>query len=80
LNLWRKRRELLLAYIFLILQARSLNRVKYWQLAMTRLPIPVPAKVGDTVIYKKWGGNEVKIKGVEYLFAKFDDILAVVTA
>ena len=39
-----------------------------------------PAKVGDTVIYKKWGGNEVKIKGVEYLFAKFDDILAVVTA
>lgn len=39
-----------------------------------------PAKVGDVVIYKKWGGNEVKIKGVEYLFAKFDDILAVVTA
>lgn len=39
-----------------------------------------PAKVGDIVIYKKWGGNEVKIKGVEYLFAKFDDILAVVTA
>ncbi len=37
-----------------------------------------PAKVGDIVIYKKWGGNEVKIKGVEYLFAKFDDILAVV--
>src|SRR3989344_9057706 len=22
-----------------------------------------PAKVGDIVIYKKWGGNEVKIKG-----------------
>lgn len=39
-----------------------------------------PAKVGDVVIYKKWGGNEVKIRGVEYLFAKFDDILAVVTA
>lgn len=38
-----------------------------------------PAKVGDIVIYKKWGGNEVKIEGVEYLFAKFDDILAVVT-
>jgi chaperonin GroES len=39
-----------------------------------------PAKVGDTVIYKKWGGNEVKIDGVEYLFSKFEDILAVVTA
>jgi chaperonin GroES len=39
-----------------------------------------PAKVGDVVIYKKWGGNEVKIDEVEYLFAKFEDILAVVTA
>ncbi len=36
-----------------------------------------PAKVGDCVIYKKWGGNEVKIDGKEYLFAKFEDILAV---
>lgn len=37
-----------------------------------------PAKKGDKVVYKKWGGNEVKIDGVDYLFAKFDDILAVV--
>jgi len=36
-----------------------------------------PAKVGDIVIYKKWGGNEVKIGNVEYLFSKFEDILAV---
>ncbi len=36
-----------------------------------------PCKVGDTVIYKKWGGNEVKIDGVEYLFSKFEDVLAV---
>ena len=36
-----------------------------------------PAKVGDIVIYKKWGGNEVKIAGKEYLFAKFEDILAI---
>lgn len=35
-----------------------------------------PAKVGDTVIYKKWGGNEVKIEGIEYLFVKFEDVLA----
>lgn len=39
-----------------------------------------PAKVGDVVIYKKWGGNEVKIEGKEYLFAKFEDILAVEAA
>lgn len=36
-----------------------------------------PVKVGDIVIYKKWGGNEVKVDGVKYLFAKFDDILAI---
>lgn len=36
-----------------------------------------PAKVGDIVVYKKWGGNEVKIDGKEYLFSKFEDILAI---
>lgn len=39
---------------------------------------PAPAKVGDTVIYKKWGANEVKLDGVDYLFVKFDDVLAIV--
>lgn len=39
--------------------------------------IKAPAKKGDFVIYKKWGGNEVKIDGIEYLFAKFEDILAI---
>lgn len=39
-----------------------------------------PAKVDDMVLYKKWGGNEVKIEGKEYLFVKFEDILAVETA
>ncbi len=38
---------------------------------------PAPCRVGDTVIYKQWGGNEVKIEGKEYLFVKFEDILAV---
>lgn len=36
-----------------------------------------PARVGDTVLYKKWGGNEVKIEGREYLFVKFEDVLAI---
>lgn len=36
-----------------------------------------PAKAGDVVIYKKWGGNEVKIGNTEYLFSKFEDILAI---
>ena len=34
-------------------------------------------KKGDKVIYKKWGGNEVKSEGKEYLIVKFEDILAV---
>jgi chaperonin GroES len=33
-------------------------------------------KVGDTVIYKKWGGNDVKIDDTEYQFLKVEDILA----
>ena len=36
-----------------------------------------PAKLNDVVLYKKWGGNEVKIEGKEYLFVKFEDVLAV---
>lgn len=37
----------------------------------------IPCKVGDIVIYKKWGGNEVKVGNIEYLFVKFEDVLAV---
>ena len=35
--------------------------------------------IGDTVIYKKWGGDEVKfdISGKELMFVKFEDILAI---
>jgi len=38
-----------------------------------------PAGKGDKVIYKKWGGNEVKFDNKEYLFVKFEDILAVIS-
>lgn len=37
-----------------------------------------PAKKGDLVVYKKWGGNEVTIKGQELQFLKFEDVLALV--
>lgn len=40
--------------------------------------VKAPVKVGDKVIYKKWGGNEVMISDVEYQFLKFDDMLAIV--
>jgi len=35
-------------------------------------------KKGDKILYKKWGGNEVKIESKEYLFVKEEDILAIV--
>ncbi len=40
--------------------------------------IPVDVKVGDTVIYSKYGGTEVKIEGEEHLILRADDIYAVV--
>ena len=41
-------------------------------------PIEFSVTVGQTVMYKKWGGNEVKVDGKEWLIVKNDDILAVV--
>ena len=40
--------------------------------------IKAPVKIGDKVLYKKWGGNDVKIDDVEYQFLKFEDILAII--
>jgi chaperonin GroES len=36
-----------------------------------------PVKMGDRVVYKKWGGDEVKIEGVEYKLVKFEDVMGV---
>lgn len=35
-------------------------------------------KVGDRVLFAKWGGNEVKIDGVEYLIMKESDVLGII--
>ncbi len=40
--------------------------------------IPVDVKVGDKVIYSKYGGTEVKYGGEEYLVLSARDLLAVV--
>lgn len=34
--------------------------------------------VGDLVIYKKWGGDELKLDGQEFKLVKFDDVMAIV--
>jgi chaperonin GroES len=41
--------------------------------------IPIDVKTGDTVLFGKWSGTEVKIDGVEYLIMKESDIMGVLT-
>ncbi len=38
---------------------------------------PVVVKVGQKVLYKKWGGNEVKVENEEWLLIKQEDVMAV---
>ena len=40
--------------------------------------LPMDVKVGDVVIYGKYGGNEVKVDGEDYLLMRDSDIYAVV--
>jgi chaperonin GroES len=39
--------------------------------------IPLDVKVGDTVLYSKYGGTEVKYNGEEYLILSARDVLAI---
>ena len=40
--------------------------------------IPLDVQVGDTVLYSKYGGTEVKYSGEEYLILSARDVLAVI--
>ena len=40
--------------------------------------IPLDVKVGDTVLYSKYGGTEVKYSGEEYLILSARDVLAII--
>jgi len=39
--------------------------------------IPMELTVGDVVFFNKWGGNEIKLDGEEYLVMKESDVLGV---
>ncbi len=41
--------------------------------------IPVSVKVGDTVVYAKYGGTEITVDGEELLILSSRDVLATVT-
>ena len=40
--------------------------------------VPVDVKVGDVVLYSKYGGTEVKYAGEEYLVLSARDVLAII--
>jgi chaperonin GroES len=40
--------------------------------------IPMDVKVGDVVLFTKWGGTEVKVNGEELLVMKESDVIGIV--
>jgi chaperonin GroES len=40
--------------------------------------VKMMVKVGQKVMYKKWGGNEIKVNNEEWLLVEQKDILAIV--
>jgi chaperonin GroES len=40
--------------------------------------LPLDVKVGDTVLFGKYAGTEIKVDGDDFLMMREDDILAVV--
>ena len=39
--------------------------------------IPLDVKKNDRILFSKYGGNEIQIKGVEHIIMREDDILAI---
>jgi chaperonin GroES len=39
---------------------------------------PMTVKVGDTVLYGKYGGTELKLEGKDFLIMRESDILAII--
>ncbi|MCH7541779.1 co-chaperone GroES, partial [Patescibacteria group bacterium] len=34
-------------------------------------------KLGENVLFKKWGGDEIKLEGKELKLVKFEDVMAI---
>jgi chaperonin GroES len=41
--------------------------------------VPLDVQAGDTVLFGKWSGTEVKIDGVDLLIMKESDIMGIIT-
>lgn len=42
--------------------------------------IPMVVKIGQKVMYKKWGGQEVKVNNEEWMIVEQKDILAIIVS
>ncbi|MEH0019064.1 MAG: co-chaperone GroES [Desulfobacter sp.] len=40
--------------------------------------LPMDVKVGDRILFSKYGGTDVKIDGTDYLIMRQDDVLGVI--
>jgi len=41
--------------------------------------VPLEIKVGDIVMYGKWGGTEIKIEGDDIIIMKESDVIGIMT-
>ncbi|GAB4167909.1 MAG: co-chaperone GroES [Rickettsiaceae bacterium] len=41
--------------------------------------VPLELKVGDIVMYGKWGGTEVKVEGKDLVIMKESDVIGIIT-
>jgi chaperonin GroES len=41
--------------------------------------VPLEIKIGDVVMYGKWGGTEVKIEGDDLIIMKESDVIGIIT-
>ncbi len=40
--------------------------------------LPMDVKVGDRILFSKYGGTDVKIDGTDYLILRQDDVLGII--
>jgi chaperonin GroES len=40
--------------------------------------VPLEIKVGDTVMYGKWGGTEIKLNGEDLIILKESDVMGII--
>ena len=42
--------------------------------------VPLEVKVGDVVMYGKWGGSEIKVEGNDLIIMKESDVIGIITS